>query len=338
MPAYSPIHCRFRAPLPGPFTPLASSCPRTRGVGGASFRMPRIAVRQPAGSLRCLSSGQEREERRRLALSLLGLVKCVERESSVLLELQGYSSEQLLFLFTDRAPTTLKRHLSGWRRWAEYCFGCNVAMGAPACTSVLNFLEALAAGSQSNCGKRRSQAASGVVHALRLVAHKLGLQSFACTLHGPIVGAWLAAGKWDRKPPKEALPVYFRVVQELEEAALCETCEDYWLICSFLLMLWSGLRFSDAQRTWRLMRNLCGDGYAVVGPVRAAFLLAVCLRDVPGASGARAFLPNCYGPARQILSATFSSRMDHALCSIPQRWRSFGDTCPLILPSTARRP
>ena len=195
MPAYSPIHCRFRAPLPGPFTPLASSCPRTRGVGGASFPMPRIAVRQPAGSLRCLSSGQEGEERRRLALSSLGLVTCVERESSVLLELQGYSSEQLLFLFTDRAPTTLKRHLSGWRRCAEYCFGCNVAMGAPACTSALNFLEALAEGSQSNCGKRRSQAASGVVHAVRFVAHKLGLQSFACTLHGPIVGAWLAAGK-----------------------------------------------------------------------------------------------------------------------------------------------
>ena len=152
MPAYSPIHCRFRAPLPGPFTPL-----RTGGVGGASLPMPRIAVRLPAGSLPCLSSGQEREdhERRRLALSLLGLVKCVERESSVLLELQGYSSEQLLFLFTDRAPTTLKRHLSGWRRWAEYCFGCNVAMGAPACTSVLDFLEALAEGSQSNRGKRR---------------------------------------------------------------------------------------------------------------------------------------------------------------------------------------
>ena len=125
----------------------------------------------------------------------------MERESRVLLELQGYSSEQLLFLFTDRAPTTLKRHPSGWRRWAEYCFGCNVAMGAPACTRVLDLLEALAEGSQSNRGKRRSQAARGV---LCFVAHKLGLQFFACTLHGPIVGAWLAAGKWDRKPFKEA--------------------------------------------------------------------------------------------------------------------------------------
>ena len=86
------------------------------------------------------------------------------------------------------------------------------------------------------------------MHALRFVAHKLGLQAFACILRGPIVGAWLGAEKWDRKPLKEALPVYFRVVRELEEAALCETCEDYSLICSFLLMLWSGIRFSDAQR------------------------------------------------------------------------------------------
>ena len=110
--------------------------------------------------------------------------------------------------------------------------------------------------------------------ALRVVARKLGLQSFARALHGPIVGAWLGAGKWDRKPPKEALPVYFRVVRELEEAALCETCEDYSLICSFLLMLWSGPRFSDARRmSLQSLRNLSGDGYGVVSPVRAASLL-----------------------------------------------------------------
>ena len=194
-------------------------------------------------------------------------------------------------------------------------------MGARACTSVLNFLEVLAKGSQSNSGKRRSQAARGVVHALRFVAHKLCLQSFACTLHGPIVGAWLAAGKWDRKPPKEALPVYFRVVRELEEAALCETCEDYWLICSFLLMFWSGLLFFYAQRMplqslevdeesvrgwiWRRTSSPCGFHFGC--------LLEGCSRSFRG----RAFLPNCYRPARQILSATFSSLMDHALCSIP---------------------
>ena len=47
-----------------------------------------------------------------------------------------------------------------------------------------------------------------------LLSHKLGLQAF-----GPIVGAWLAASKWDRRPPTEALPVYFRVVPEFEEVA-----------------------------------------------------------------------------------------------------------------------
>ena len=65
MPACFRIHCRFRAPLPGPFTRLASSCARTGGV--ASLPMPRIAVRVAAGRLPCLSSGQEREDHERRA-------------------------------------------------------------------------------------------------------------------------------------------------------------------------------------------------------------------------------------------------------------------------------
>ncbi|CAE7523243.1 unnamed protein product [Symbiodinium sp. CCMP2456] len=84
--------------------------------------------------------------------------------------------------------------------------------------------------------------------ALRFVSRKLGLQTFAAILHGPILGAWLAAGKWDRKPPKEALPVYFGAVRELHEAAVGPAVEDSRLMQCFLLMLWGGLRFSVAQR------------------------------------------------------------------------------------------
>ena len=99
----------------------------------------------------------------------------VEQDSPVLQDLKSYSPEQLLkllFLCTDRAATTLKCHLSGWRCWAEFRRCCKILMGAPACTSLMDFLDALA----------------------------------------EIVGAWLVAGRWDRQLPKEALPVYLGAV------------------------------------------------------------------------------------------------------------------------------
>ena len=153
----------------------------------------------------------------------------LEQDSFVLQELKSYSPEQLLFLSTDRAPTTLKRHLSGWRRWAEFfrrC--CDIPLGAPGCKSLLDFLEALAEGARSNRGKCRSQAATGVVglcFSLRLA--EAGVTSLR-TLHGPIVRAWLAAGKWDGHTPKEALPVHFTAVRALE-AAVSPDVEDSWL-------------------------------------------------------------------------------------------------------------
>ena len=67
-----------------------------------------------------------------------------------------------------------------------------------------------------------------LVYAFRFVSQKLGLQAFAPILHGPIVRAWLAAGKWDGQPPKEALPVHFTAVRALE-AAVSPDVEDSWL-------------------------------------------------------------------------------------------------------------
>ena len=143
-------------------------------------------------------SGAEREdaERKRLALVLVELVLSLEQDSFVLQELKSYSPEQLLFLSTDRAPTTLKRHLSGWRRWAEFfrrC--CDIPLGAPGCKSLLDFLEALAEGARSNRGKCRSQAATGAVglcFSLRLA--EAGVTSLRTHLARPdcagLVGSW----------------------------------------------------------------------------------------------------------------------------------------------------
>ena len=86
--------------------------------------------------------------------------------------------------------------------------------------------------------------------------------------------------------PVEALPVYFHAVRELEAASHERTGTDFWLISSFLLMLSSGLRFSDAQRL--SLQSLTVDGESLRGwvwskesPTGFAFgcLLAGCTRN-----------------------------------------------------------
>ena len=75
--------------------------------------MQRIADRQPRADALCEMGGAEPEDTKskRLGWVLAGLVRSVEQDSPVL-----QTPEHLLFLFTDRAPTLLKRHLSGWCR------------------------------------------------------------------------------------------------------------------------------------------------------------------------------------------------------------------------------
>ena len=182
-PLRSVIPCRFKGGCKQFFSSTEQSVP------ASSSGSARIAARPPPPSIAsvpvCNMSGPMREdaERKRLALALVGLVHCLQSESSVLSAMPGYSADQLLFLFLDRAPSTLKRHLSGWRRWAEFCRCSNIAMGEPACPHVLGFLEALAEGSRSN--------RKGVVHALGFVAYKLDLKAFLFILQGPIVNALL---------------------------------------------------------------------------------------------------------------------------------------------------
>ena len=95
---------------------------------------------------------------------------------------------------------------------------------------------------------------------MHFIARKLGLEPFAVILNGPIVSSWLSAQKWARRAPSEALPLPLYTVCQLELAALaCEEPVDSFLMGCFLVMLWSGLRFSDAQRV-DLSSLLVADG------------------------------------------------------------------------------
>ena len=192
---------------------------------------------------------REAAQRQELAVSLVHMAEVVRDDSSVLQSLEGFDANGLAFLFKDRAPSTLKKHLSGWRRWLIFCRASGVQAGRPSCPDVLDFLEALAEGASSDRGARRSGAARGVIYALRFIAHKLLLEALDGILRGPVVISWLSAQKWQRRAPSEALPLPLFAVCELEQAALIgEEAADRFLVGCFLVMLWAGLRFSDAQR------------------------------------------------------------------------------------------
>ena len=169
----------------------------------------RIAVRKlttAAGPMGWKAEA-ERVERLDLARTLVGLARAVAKHSLVLSALEGVEVEDIAFLFGDRAPGTLRKHLSGWRRWASYCQGCAVDAGSPTAKELLDFLLALAEGARSDRGSQRVGAARSVVHAIKFMAFKLELHKFHTLLAGPTVCAWLSSAKWDRAPPNEALPL-----------------------------------------------------------------------------------------------------------------------------------
>ena len=124
----------------------------------------------PSGSMAAREEGQ----RQGLALFLVDIAAAVRDDSSVMQSLDGLTPDRMVFLFKDCAPSTLKQHLSDWRRWLLFCRASGIQAGRPECRAVLDFLDALA----EDRGSRRSGAARGVIYALRFIAYKLALEAF----------------------------------------------------------------------------------------------------------------------------------------------------------------
>ena len=226
---------------------------RQPGDTRVAARAPRMS-RPPSGSM----AAREEAQPQGLALSLVDIAAAVRDDSSVPQSLDGLTPDRMVFLFKDRAPRTLKKHLNGWRRWLLFCRASGIQAGRPECRAVLDFLDALAEG--ASCDR-------GVIYALRFIAHKLALAAFGEILRGPVVTAWLSAQKWPRRAPTEALPFPLLAVCELEHAVLhCDRLADRFLMGCYLVMLWSGLRFSDAQRGslrgWCWRSKTCPTGFA----------------------------------------------------------------------------
>ncbi len=167
--------------------------------------------------------------------------------SSVLRPFPHLSGPALHFLFADREASTLSKHLSAWLRWCEFAKATQTNPGKPTPAAVLDFAQALSLGARVDRGCKRAARAQGVLQALKFVSSKLGLLDLMDGVSCPAVAAWVASGKWEQAPPREAVPLPLFVVAKLE-MALKDSAEDAWLLGAILLMVWGGLRRSDVQR------------------------------------------------------------------------------------------
>ena len=156
----------------GQMTPTGAAC------SGPSF--PQSWRGKSCGASGISLELLESQDRLRLAHSWVGQAKGLAKVSAVFLGMDGRVREDdLLRLFLDRAPSTLKRHLSGWRAWASFCTCMDWQAGAPKLAQLMDFLRGLAEGAALDRGRGRVASAQSVLSAITFTA-----QTTPCLLAG----------------------------------------------------------------------------------------------------------------------------------------------------------
>ena len=110
----------------------------------------------------CSLAAAESEERKRLATVWLGFADVVQRDSKLFIDLGTGDTARLMPLFLDRAPATLRRHLSGWRAWLSFCASAAWPACRPSLSQMLDFLASLSEGAITDRGRHRRKTALGV--------------------------------------------------------------------------------------------------------------------------------------------------------------------------------
>ena len=138
---------------------------------------------------------------------------------------------RVAFVIMDKAPSTWKRHLSGWRAWISFCACVGWRAGAPKLARVLDFLHSSTEGAALDRGKGRAASARSVLSAITFAAHKLRLASSLGSLDNPLLLSWKSADRWERLPTREAIPLPLTVVRAFERAVATDCAEDSWILC-----------------------------------------------------------------------------------------------------------
>ena len=199
----------------------------------------------------CSLAAAESEERRRLATAWLGFADVVRRDSKLFIDLGPCHTARLLPLFLDRAPATLRRHLSGWRAWLSFCASATWPACRPSLSQMLDFLASLSEGAVSDRGRRRRKTALGVLSALKFAAYKFQVEQLQSVLESPLVTAWQNSAEWTRQRVKEALSLPLVVLFRFEQALVNGAGEDCLLLSVLLVQAYAGPMCSDW--TWLLL-------------------------------------------------------------------------------------
>ena len=103
------------------------------------------------------------------------------RATWIFLVLMLVSRVHLIRMFTNRAASTLKKRLRGWRTWWDFCRASSWNVASPTLPQLLDFFESLAVGVHEDRGRNRKAKAMGVVAAMKFTASRLqlGVQSSA---------------------------------------------------------------------------------------------------------------------------------------------------------------
>lgn len=197
------------------------------------------------------------------------------------LEGSMHIQESIVETFARLQPKSMSRHKAGWILWREHCSSLSMSPGCPKLATMVDFVWALKAGIKHDRGSGRKKNAKGVVSAIRFVAREAAA-TVLLDIAGDSVVAAVAAGRSDGPigPPREARPLPFRFVARLELAVVQRHAEfgaaddRLVVLCGFLIMIWSSLRWSDAQRCdigeisclqgavrgrcWRTKSSACG--------------------------------------------------------------------------------
>lgn len=205
----------------------------------------------------------EDSERTRLAGLWAGFARTLAPSSASACDFSNLPQLSLQRLFLDRAPSTLRRHLSGWRLWVAFCSLHNWQPGSPSMPALLDFLDSLSVGARQDRGACRKRNALGVLSAMTFAAAKLSLQNLQNLLGEPLIQSWKNGNKWRRGRVKEAMPVPFSALQRLEHEVARVNGDDKILLCAILLMAWGSLRWSDIQRLD--LQSISCDAFSVRG-------------------------------------------------------------------------
>ena len=172
-------------------------------------------------------------------LSLINTAGCESElfESTLASE---HVSELRMKVVSRFAPSTMASYLRMWSQWQAFCECQAVSAFRPAQLTVVDFLHVHSRASAQGL-------AAGYIRALTWVAKYAGLPVLLSCLQAPLAKSYAVASA--PAPRREAAPLPLSFVLWLETCILkaIGTAADRLVMGGILILIWSSLRWSDAQ-------------------------------------------------------------------------------------------